>query len=358
MSDRIAVLRDGKLVATLAARDAPIAATLAELMVGRDVRSAGRASRTRPGDVVCVLDRVVVERLRAALDGVSLSLRAGEITGDRRRVGQRPAGARRRAVRSALAPTRGAVTLRGSRAARATRARGSLPASRACPRIATRVGAIGDLPLWENAIAERYRRRLRARRHRAPARARARMRARIVERFDVRAGAGLDTPARSLSGGNMQKLILGRALSGTARDPATHAPVLIVANQPTWGLDVGAVAFVHQQLLDACARGAAVLLISEDLDEILALADRIAVMHAGRLTERGRRANGRSRRSGSRWRGRPRTEARACGLSRAAQLSRAAAASRRRSPPIAFTLVVASLLRRLGRRADRGAPTR
>jgi simple sugar transport system ATP-binding protein len=62
-------------------------------------------------------------------------------------------------------------------------------------------------------------------------------------------------------------------------------PRLIVANQPTWGLDVGAVAYVHQQLLDACAAGSAVLLISEDLDEIFALADRIAVMHHGRLTE-------------------------------------------------------------------------
>ena len=61
--------------------------------------------------------------------------------------------------------------------------------------------------------------------------------------------------------------------------------MLIVADQPTWGLDIGAVAFVHQQLLDACARGGAVLLISDDLDEIYALADRIAVIHAGRLTE-------------------------------------------------------------------------
>ena len=89
---------------------------------------------------------------------------------------------------------------------------------------------------------------------------------------------------RSLSGGNMQKLILGRALSGGAAKPETFLPTLIVASQPTWGLDAGAVAWVHQQLLDACARGAAVLLVSEDLDEILALADRIAVIHAGRLT--------------------------------------------------------------------------
>jgi simple sugar transport system ATP-binding protein len=77
----------------------------------------------------------------------------------------------------------------------------------------------------------------------------------------------------------MQKLILGRALSSDGKTPP-----LIVANQPTWGLDIGAVAYVHQQLLDACAAGSALLLISEDLDEIFALADRIAVMHQGRLS--------------------------------------------------------------------------
>ena len=81
---------------------------------------------------------------------------------------------------------------------------------------------------------------------------------------------------RLLSGGNMQKLILGRVLA--------HQPGLIVANQPTRGLDVGAVAYVHERLLAARAEGAGVLLISEDLDEILALADRVAVIHRGRLS--------------------------------------------------------------------------
>jgi ABC-type uncharacterized transport system ATPase subunit len=141
---------------------------------------------------------------------------------------------------------------------------------------------IGDLPVWENAVAEHYRKPFASAGivRRTHARAYAR---RLVERFDVR-GGGIAAPARSLSGGNMQKLILGRALTGAAAHPEDHVPSLIVANQPTWGLDIGAVGYVHQQLLDACARGAAVLLISEDLDEILQLADRIAVIHAGRLT--------------------------------------------------------------------------
>jgi simple sugar transport system ATP-binding protein len=141
------------------------------------------------------------------------------------------------------------------------------------------VGVVGDLALWENAVLERYAEPAFARAgfvRRAAARSHAQG---LVTRFDVRGteAGGLDTVTRQLSGGNMQKLILGRALGGAT-------PALVLANQPTWGLDVRAVAYVHQQLLDACAAGAAVLLISEDLDEILTLADRIAVIHHGRLT--------------------------------------------------------------------------
>jgi general nucleoside transport system ATP-binding protein len=145
------------------------------------------------------------------------------------------------------------------------------------------VGLVGDLALWENALLERYRHAAFARagvikRRVAMAHAQS-----LIKRFDVRGtdAAGLHTATRRLSGGNMQKLILGRALNGTA---AAATPPLIVANQPTWGLDIGAVAYVHQQLLDAAAAGSAVLMISEDLDEVFALADRIAVMHQGRLT--------------------------------------------------------------------------
>jgi simple sugar transport system ATP-binding protein len=87
----------------------------------------------------------------------------------------------------------------------------------------------------------------------------------------------LASPARALSGGNIQKLVLGRAL--------VAEPRVIVANQPTWGLDVGAVSYIHSQLLAARARGAAILLISEDLDELFAIADRIVVMFQGVLSE-------------------------------------------------------------------------
>ena len=142
------------------------------------------------------------------------------------------------------------------------------------------MGVVGDLALWENAVLERYAEPRFARlgvlrRGEAAAFARG-----VLARFDVRGAEsdGVLTATKRLSGGNMQKLILGRVLGHETR------PVLIVANQPTWGLDIGAVAYVHQQLLDAAAAGSAVLVISEDLDEVFALADRIAVMHHGRLS--------------------------------------------------------------------------
>jgi simple sugar transport system ATP-binding protein len=85
----------------------------------------------------------------------------------------------------------------------------------------------------------------------------------------------LDAPARVLSGGNIQKLILGREISGE--------PSLLVASHPTYGLDVGATEYIRRQLLERRERGSAVLLVSEDLEEIFELADRIAVLSGGRL---------------------------------------------------------------------------
>ena len=98
----------------------------------------------------------------------------------------------------------------------------------------------------------------------------------LTTAYDVR-GPGIDAPARLLSGGNIQKLILARVFE--------TGPRVILANQPTRGLDMGAAAEVGRRLLEARARGAGVVLISEDLDEILGLADRILVMHDGKLAE-------------------------------------------------------------------------
>ncbi len=254
VSHRIAVLRAGRLVAVLPAAGAR-QSDLAEAMVGRSVAPPVKHRRAA-GALVC------------ELPGTPLALRAGEVVAI-----AGVAGNGQHALAERLCGEGGgAVLLDGRALAASPRAFVAAGVAR-IPEDRHAVGTVGDLPLWENAVLERYATPAFASRgiiRRGVARAYAQA---LVDRFDVR-GGGIDTAIRALSGGNMQKLILGRALGhGT--------PGLIVANQPTWGLDIGAVAYVHQQLLDACAAGSAVLLISEDLDEIFAIADRIAVIHGG-----------------------------------------------------------------------------
>jgi len=280
VSDRIAVLRAGKLVATLDSAKAD-RTQLAELMVGRTVRKPVAREHVR-GDIVCALTGVSVDDgQRQVLTDVSLAVRAGEIVGI-----AGVSGNGQEALAELLSglrmPGTGTVTLAGCPMPADPRAWIAAGVAR-IPADRHAVGVVGDFAVWENAIAERYRKPFASagllRRSAARSYARA-----LTDRFDVR-GGGLDAPARALSGGNLQKLILGRALTGGYAQGDDFAPVLIVASQPTWGLDVGAVAYVHQRLLDASARGAGVLLISDDLDEILGVADRVAVIHAGRLTD-------------------------------------------------------------------------
>jgi simple sugar transport system ATP-binding protein len=310
VSQRIAILRGGKLIAVLPAAGAD-KALLAETMVGRQVQMPQRQARA-PGAVVCALRQAGVSAPdgRRLLDGVDLELRAGEIVAI-----AGVAGNGQQALAETLfglqALSSGTLQLQGR--AMPARPRDWVRAGVArIPEDRHAVGVVGDLPVWENAVLERVNTPAFARAgivKRGASMAHARQ---LIQRFDVRGtdAQGVQTPTRALSGGNMQKLILGRALMGAPRPRSTAAdpprgsgpawggpalgrggdpgsdkpPTLIVADQPTWGLDIGAVAYVHQQLLDACAAGAAVLLISEDLDEIFALADRIAVIHDGRLS--------------------------------------------------------------------------
>jgi len=278
VSRRVAVLRGGKLVAQALAADTT-QAQLAQWMVGHSVASAQRRPTRSAGQAVCTLDAVHTtghghDRLR----GVSLNLKAGEITAIAGVSGNGQL-ALAELLCGTRAATRGSVSLSGA----------PLDASPAwlvrqgvarIPEDRHGVGVVGDLSVWENAVSGHLRNPAFSRfgvvrRQAAQAHA-----ARIVRAFDVR-GGGSEAQARSLSGGNMQKLILGRALLS----PDKHAPRLIIAHQPTWGLDIGAVAYVQQQLIAARDAGAAVLLISDDLDEVLALGDQVAVMHGGQLTD-------------------------------------------------------------------------
>jgi len=282
VSHRIAVLRQGRLEAVLPAAGTD-AATLALRMVGRAVERPARARdagaiRRVPGDAgapaLRLRDVEVVDGGRRLLERVSLELRPGEIVAVAGVAGngQQPLAELLCGLR---APTSGALQVGGEPIAARPDAFVAAGVGR-IPEDRHHLGAIAEASVAENAVAERYRDAPYARGgwrvDRGAIRAAA---ARIVADYDVRC-RGLDQPIRQLSGGNMQKLILGRVLSGSPR--------LIVADQPTWGLDVGAVAWIHARLLAAADAGAAIVLISEELDEILALADRIAVISHGRLS--------------------------------------------------------------------------
>ncbi|KIT14862.1 ABC transporter ATP-binding protein [Jannaschia aquimarina] len=274
-ADRIVVLRHGRVVGERATA-ATDPADLARLMVGADIAEP-KAMPAEPGEVLLRLDAVSTPpgaTQGAALDRASLDLRAGQIKGIAG-VSGNGQSALAGLLEGLIRPASGTLTL------------GNAAPADWSPRIAVaagigripedrhHTGTIADFTLTENAILETYRDAPFAR---GPlidwsaARAHAED---LIEANDVRC-PGPDAAIRLLSGGNMQKLILARALHG--------APRIILANQPVRGLDIGAVTYLQSRLLAARDAGAAILLISEDLDEILALSDVIHTIHAGRLS--------------------------------------------------------------------------
>src|SRR4051812_23600578 len=275
VSDRVTVLRDGKTIDTV-----PTAAatqrSLAALMVGREVSLATRVERGNEiGEPVLEVASLWApgDRGGDALRGIDLTLRAGEIlaiagvAGN----GQRELA---EAITGMRTPSRGEIVLGGSRL-RGGDARAAIAAGMAhVPEDRLHTGVAPSLPISSNVVLKSYRTgrvtrgpllRLRAIRTYA---------AELIHRYDVR-GGGPDLPARHLSGGNLQKVVLAREFEGSPR-------VLVVAS-PTRGLDVAAIETVHRYLRDAASNGVGVLLISEDLDEIRALADRIAVIYEGAI---------------------------------------------------------------------------
>ena len=284
VSDRVAVLRGGKLVAQANAQDTT-QAQLAQWMVGHAVAPPQRHPSSQVGSCLCLMEGVSTSPGRERLSGVSLQLNSGEIVAI-----AGVSGNGQVALAELLSGTQhavaGRVTLMGQPLPAHPSEWVALGVAR-IPEDRHAVGVVGDLPVWENAVSERLRSPAFSRWgwvKRSAAQAYAR---RVMDQFDVRGGGPL-VAARALSGGNMQKLILGRALlhpAHNAAKPGATTPKLIIAHQPTWGLDIGAVAYVQAQLLAARDAGAAVLVISDDLDEVLTLGDRVAVMHAGHLTE-------------------------------------------------------------------------
>jgi ABC-type uncharacterized transport system ATPase subunit len=274
ISNRVVVLRHGKLVAQAMTADTDRHA-LAEMMVGAEVTPPKIATRT-PGDVLLQLDKVSTPDHGSApgLKSVTLSVRSGQIIGLAGVSGNGQA-ALADLVGGLTRPTQGALRLNGAVPVNwSPRAAVGAGIAR-IPEDRHKTGTISDFDLTENAVMELYAQPPYSRRGWMNWGVARTFTQKIIETYDVRC-PGPETRIRLLSGGNMQKLILGRVLE--------TEPMIVLANQPVRGLDIGALTYVHEQLLAARDRGAAVILISEDLDEIVALSDVIHVISEGRLS--------------------------------------------------------------------------
>ena len=275
VADRVTVLRGGKTVATVGTADAT-PQSLASLMVGREVDVATRVPREMTiGDAVLELEGVGAtgDRGAEALHDVSLTVRSGEIVAV-----AGVAGNGQRELAETITGMRPSTTGRivvGGKALKGGDSREAIHAGIAhVPEDRLHTGVAPSLSIASNTVLKSYRGthiargpmlRLGAIKERA---------LHLISSYDVRT-SGPNVPARQLSGGNLQKVVLGREFSGEPR--------VLIAASPTRGLDVSAIETVHRYLREGATGGMGIILISEDLDEILALADRIVVMYEGRI---------------------------------------------------------------------------
>ncbi len=273
ITSHVMVMRSGELVANLENTDAVSEQDLAKLMCGRELTPPEKPAQ-QLGDVLLRLDGVSAgPKARASLHDISLELRQGEILGI---AGVSGNGQRELAdiVAGILQPNSGTIEIAGKRIARSS------------PRImqAARVGRIPEdrigtglvttLPLSDSMVLPRVGEAPFSRYGVLNRRAIAKFVTEQISAFDIKT-PGPEARTGTLSGGNLQKALLARELA--------FDPLVLLAAQPTRGLDVGAAQFVHGLFLDLRARGRAVLLISEDLEELFTLSDRIAVMYEGRI---------------------------------------------------------------------------
>ncbi len=274
ISDRVMVLRAGRLSGERRTSETT-RQELATLMVGQEIVPPPVEPVPR-GPALLTLDRVATpsQGARSGLRDISLSLNGGEITGLAGVSGNGQA-ALASLISGTDAPASGTIAIADTAAAAWSQAEALAHGVARIPEDRHGTGTIADMSITENAISERYRDPRFSHHGLLDWSAARGFAEEIIAEYDVKCPSP-DAPIRLLSGGNMQKLILGRALA--------PSPKIILASQPTRGLDVGAIAYVHSRLLQARANGAAILLISEDLDEILTLSDRVLVMFKGRLS--------------------------------------------------------------------------
>lgn len=274
IAHRVTVMRDGKVVQTLPTSGTD-KQTLARLMVGRDITLEMTRTPARTGEVILEVEdlHALNNRGLPALRGVSFRIHRGEILGIAGVAGNGQTELAE--VLTGLRPaTAGRVRLKGRDVTNyPPRALYNLNLAH-IPEDRQRLGLILDFSLEENTMLGVYYRQPYARGIKVHHDIIKNHAARLIKEYDVRA-PGISTRARLLSGGNQQKLILARELD--------RQPDLLIAVQPTRGLDIGATEFVQQQILAHRERGAAILYISTELEEIMKLSDIIAVFYEGQI---------------------------------------------------------------------------
>ncbi len=276
VADRCSILRKGKYIGTvdIAKTDK---AELSRMMVGRDVEFVVHKEPSKPGDTVLEVSGMTVAskvHRNNAVKNVSFRVRAGEIVC----VAGIDGNGQSELVYgiSGLEPlVSGSLKLCGQDITRAPIRRRSLAGMSHIPEDRHKHGLVLDYTLEDNIVLQRYFEPeftkmgfLRRKNIRAYAE-------RLIEQYDVRSGQGPATVARSMSGGNQQKAIIAREID---KDPQ-----LLIAVQPTRGLDVGAIEYIHSQIVAQRDAGKAVLLVSLELDEVMNVSDRILVMYEGEI---------------------------------------------------------------------------
>jgi ABC-type uncharacterized transport system ATPase subunit len=274
VADRISVMRAGQMVGTVKPADAT-REMLAEMMVGRKVILMIDKAEAHPQQSVLRLEDLSVldDRQHMAVDGVSLEVRAGEILGI---AGVQGNGQTElvEALTGLRKVEEGKATLLGEDATHATPRQIVEAGVSHVPEDRHKHGLVLSFPVRDNMVLCTYYRSPFADGIELDYPQIADQAEELVHVFDVRTPS-IETTAGSLSGGNQQKVIVARELSRPVK--------LLIANQPTRGLDVGSIEFIHGRIVDARDKGAAVLLVSAELDEIMSLSDRIAVMFKGRI---------------------------------------------------------------------------
>lgn len=276
VSDRVTVIRKGIGIGTVNVADTN-PENLAELMVGREVQFKTEKSEAKPTNEVLSIENLIVHDVRGvpSVNGLNLTVKAGEIVGV---AGVDGNGQTEliEAITGLRKATSGSIKLNGKELSSLSTRKITEQGVGHIPQDRHKHGLVLDFSIGENLVLQTYYQKpyassgmLNYRKIYEKAKA-------LIKEFDVRTPSEY-TQARALSGGNQQKAIIAREID--------RSPQFLIAAQPTRGLDVGAIEFIHQKLIEERDKGKAVLLVSFELDEVMNVSDRIAVIYEGKIVD-------------------------------------------------------------------------